>query len=140
MINNQLLVTIAIPFYNGFNQINHILTELYTPNIHNYEILIIDDNSIESESIGLKDLIKLKYKFVLSLIYIYKHMIIFLKPRPLIFKMWNFTRFEIGEGNPIANETGQGTPVQQTLSTLNHAKNEKFETESVQKDADPFPF
>lgn len=61
MINNQLLVTIAIPFYNGFNQINHILTELYTPNIHNYEILIIDDNSIESESIGLKDLIKLKY-------------------------------------------------------------------------------
>jgi hypothetical protein len=60
--------------------------------------------------------------------------------RPLIFKMWNFTRFEVGERNPIANETGQGTPVQQTLTTLNHAKNEKFETESVQKDADPFPF
>jgi hypothetical protein len=60
--------------------------------------------------------------------------------RPLIFKMWNFTRFDIGEVNPIANETGQGTPVQQTLTTLNHVKNERFETESVQKDADYFPF
>ena len=60
--------------------------------------------------------------------------------RPLIFKMWNFTRFEIGESNPIAHETGQGTPVQQVLTTLNNKRNEGFETESVQKDADDFPF
>ncbi|NBN88411.1 MAG: hypothetical protein EBV32_04925 [Proteobacteria bacterium] len=60
--------------------------------------------------------------------------------RPIIFKFWNYTRFEVGERNPIANETGQGTPVQQTLSTLNNKKNEGFETESVQKDADDFPF
>ena len=54
---------------------------------------------------------------------------------PLLFTMQDYCKFTIGGNNVLAkNET------QQTITTLNHAKNEGIETESVQKDADPFPF
>jgi len=54
---------------------------------------------------------------------------------PLLFTMQDYCKFTIGGNNVL-----ETTPVQQTLTTLNHAKNEKFETESVQADADPFPY
>jgi glycosyltransferase involved in cell wall biosynthesis len=61
MVNKKILITIAIPFYNGLEQINSILDELYSENDTNYEILIIDDNSNIAETNGLNDLIKLYY-------------------------------------------------------------------------------
>ena len=52
------LLTIAIPFYNGFETTKLILDELATFNSENYDILISDDNSDESESRNLESYIK----------------------------------------------------------------------------------
>jgi len=54
---------------------------------------------------------------------------------PLLFTMQDYCKFTIGGNNVL-----ETTPAQQILTTLNHAKNEGFETESVQADADPFPY
>jgi glycosyltransferase involved in cell wall biosynthesis len=61
MVNTELIITIAIPFYNGLDQIKLIIKELYTENITNYEILIIDDNSNIIETNGIRELINLHY-------------------------------------------------------------------------------
>lgn len=47
------ILTLSIPFYNGFSTIKLILDELTDIKNENYEILISDDNSNESESIKL---------------------------------------------------------------------------------------
>jgi len=61
MIYNQILITIAIPYYNGINQIRLILDELFSKNTNEYEILIIDDYSNFSDSNVLKDLVYNEY-------------------------------------------------------------------------------
>ena len=61
MIDEKLLLTIAIPFYNGVEKIVHILNNLYENYKTNYEILIIDDFSEKKESEELLYLINNKY-------------------------------------------------------------------------------
>mgnify|MGYP000338631276 CR=1 FL=1 len=57
------------------------------------------------------------------------------RENPLLFTLNEYCKFTIGGVDVLAkNET------QQVLTTLNNKKNEGFETESVQADADPFPF
>jgi glycosyltransferase involved in cell wall biosynthesis len=55
-------LTIAIPFYNGLSKITHILDNLFTLNIVDYEVLIIDDCSASDQTNGLIELIDKKYK------------------------------------------------------------------------------
>ena len=57
----SILLTIAIPFYNGLDKITIILDHIFKHEICNYEILIIDDCSRLDQSIGLLDLVKTKY-------------------------------------------------------------------------------
>jgi glycosyltransferase involved in cell wall biosynthesis len=61
MINNKILVTIAIPYYNGLKHIRSILDELFSKNTKDFEILIIDDYSNFSDSNGLRELISNNY-------------------------------------------------------------------------------
>ena len=61
MNNKNILLTIAIPFYNGIEKISTILNNLFANNITNYEILIIDDFSEIQQSEKLKNLIENKY-------------------------------------------------------------------------------
>jgi glycosyltransferase involved in cell wall biosynthesis len=58
---NNLLLTISIPFYNGIDKITIILDHIYRLNLHDYEILVIDDFSTPEETERLKKLIKNNY-------------------------------------------------------------------------------
>jgi glycosyltransferase involved in cell wall biosynthesis len=56
-----LILTIAIPFYNGLDKISNILSNLYKNENSNYEILLIDDCSYSEQTEGLLNLINNKY-------------------------------------------------------------------------------
>jgi glycosyltransferase involved in cell wall biosynthesis len=58
---NKPLLTIAIPFYNGFETTKLILNELFSSVESNYEILISDDFSSESQSTNLVSYIEKKF-------------------------------------------------------------------------------
>jgi glycosyltransferase involved in cell wall biosynthesis len=58
---NNILLTIAIPYYNGLDKISNILDHIFQQKYSNYEILIIDDCSDVEQSIGLLNLVKTKY-------------------------------------------------------------------------------
>lgn len=58
---NNLLLTISIPFYNGIDKITIILDHIYRSNLHDYEILLIDDFSTPEETERLKKIIKNNY-------------------------------------------------------------------------------
>lgn len=57
----SILLTIAIPFYNGLDKISIILDHIFKNEFCNYEILIIDDCSRSDQSKGLLHLVKTKY-------------------------------------------------------------------------------
>lgn len=58
---NNTFLTVAIPFYNGFETTKLIVNELVSKNDENYEILISDDCSNESQYISLKNYINSNY-------------------------------------------------------------------------------
>lgn len=58
---NKLKLTVAVPFYNGFNTVENILHELSAPKDAEYEILIIDDYSLNDQWVLLTNLVEKNY-------------------------------------------------------------------------------
>ena len=58
---HKILLTIAIPFYNGLDKISNILDNLYYRELIDYEILLINDCSSIDQTKGLIALIETKY-------------------------------------------------------------------------------
>ncbi len=51
-INSDLLISVIIPFYNEENSIKNVIERI--PNHRNYEIILIDDGSIDRSVLKIK--------------------------------------------------------------------------------------
>jgi glycosyltransferase involved in cell wall biosynthesis len=60
----QIVVSVIIPFYNRFNLFRETFNSLVNQTLNEFEVIIVDDGSIECELRKMKDLISRDYRFV----------------------------------------------------------------------------